>query len=65
MEAVRQQQEAESMSKANISDPNGKLKEMPTVTSKVEEKNFRWVIASRRRDIGPKIFDGGREKQRS
>ena len=28
----------ESMSKANISDPNGKLKEMPTVTSKVEEK---------------------------
>ena len=28
----------ESMSKASISDPNGKLKEMPTVTSKVEEK---------------------------
>ena len=29
----------ESMSKANVSDPNGTLKEMPTVTSKVEEKN--------------------------
>ncbi len=28
----------ESTSKANVSDPNGKLKEMPTVTSKVEEK---------------------------